>query len=61
MLKMIRDWEELFVKLYRRKPRMIEREQFMIGVLVGVEWSVEEVVRPQFTDANSLCPFTFPH
>lgn len=33
-LALIREWEEIFISIYKRKPKMIEREQFFWGVLL---------------------------
>ena len=35
MLPIIKEWEDLFMKMYKRAPRPIEREQFFLGLLYG--------------------------
>lgn len=33
LLTQVKKWEDLFIALYKRKPKMIEREQFFFGML----------------------------
>ena len=35
VLPIIKEWEDLFMKMYKRAPRPIEREQFFFGLLYG--------------------------
>jgi hypothetical protein len=44
-LVMIRKWEDLFLALYKRKPKLIEREQFLFGILFYQVERMEEMVK----------------
>jgi len=35
----VKEWEDTFRALYKRKPRMIEREQYFIGAIHGLTYA----------------------